>query len=245
MRTTRSASTANVARVGIGGPVGSGKTALVERLIPALMARGTELAVIPMTLFVTQEDAERIRRSHVIAPERVFGVEAGACPHTVIREDPTLNIEAAIELEERFPGLELILIESGGDNLASTFSLELVDYWIFVIDVAGGGDIPRKRGPGVLQCDLLVINKVDLAPYVGVDLGRMVAEARDVRRGRPVVTDQLQNWRWDCRGGCSSLSERLVFRMKQEGIETSCSPKIATVELEKFHDTPRHFPLFE
>jgi urease accessory protein len=186
MRTTRTSSSANVARVGIGGPVGSGKTALVERLIPALMARGIELAVITNDL-VTQEDAERIRRSRLIAPERVLGVEAGACPHTVIREDPTLNIEAAIELEERFPGVELILIESGGDNLASTFSLELVDYWIFVIDVAGGGDIPRKRGPGVLQCDLLVINKTDLAPYVGVDLPRMVAEARELRRGRPVV----------------------------------------------------------
>lgn len=186
MKKTRIASAANVARVGIGGPVGSGKTALVERLLPALMERGTELAVITNDL-VTQEDAERIRRSHLIAPERVLGVEAGACPHTVIREDPTLNIEAAIELEERFPGLELILIESGGDNLASTFSLELVDYWIFVIDVAGGGDIPRKRGPGVLQCDLLVINKVDLAPYVGVELSRMVAEAQEVRRGRPAV----------------------------------------------------------
>ncbi len=186
MRKTRLTSTANVARVGIGGPVGSGKTALVEQLIPALMARGIELAVITNDL-VTQEDAERIRRSKLIAPERVLGVEAGACPHTVIREDPTLNIEAAIELEERFPSVELILIESGGDNLASTFSLELVDYWIFVIDVAGGGDIPRKRGPGVLQCDLLVINKVDLAPYVGVELPRMVTEAQDVRRGRPVV----------------------------------------------------------
>ena len=186
MRKTRIASAANVARVGIGGPVGSGKTTLVERLIPAFMDRGTELAVITNDL-VTQEDAERIRRSHLIAPERVLGVEAGACPHTVIREDPTLNIEAAIELEERFPGLELILIESGGDNLASTFSLELVDYWIFVIDVAGGGDIPRKRGPGVLQCDLLVINKVDLAPYVGVDLSQMVTEAQEVRRRRPVV----------------------------------------------------------
>ena len=186
MRKTRIASTANVARVGIGGPVGSGKTALVERLIPAFLERGTELAVITNDL-VTQEDAERIRRSHLLAPERVVGVEAGACPHTVIREDPTLNIEAAIELEERFPGLELILLESGGDNLASTFSLALVDYWLFVIDVAGGGDIPRKRGPGVLQCDLLVINKVDLAPYVGVDLPRMVTEARELRRGRPVV----------------------------------------------------------
>jgi len=186
MRKNQTLSPTNVARVGVGGPVGSGKTALVECLIPAFIARGIELAVITNDL-VTQEDAERIRRSHLIAPERVLGVEAGACPHTVIREDPTLNVEAAVELEERFPGLELILIESGGDNLASTFSLELVDYWIFVIDVAGGGDIPRKRGPGVLQCDLLVINKIDLAPYVEVDLSHMVAEAQDVRRGRPVV----------------------------------------------------------
>lgn len=186
MTKARTSSSTNVARVGVGGPVGSGKTALVERLIPALAARGIELAVITNDL-VTQEDAERIRRSQLIAPERVVGVEAGACPHTVIREDPTLNIEAAIELEERFPNLELILLESGGDNLASTFSLDLVDYWLFVIDVAGGGDIPRKRGPGVIQCDLLVINKSDLAPYVGVDLTRMITEAEEVRQGRPVV----------------------------------------------------------
>jgi urease accessory protein len=186
MKKSRSSSSANVARVGIGGPVGSGKTALVERLIPTFTQRGIELAVITNDL-VTQEDAERVRRSQLIAPERVLGVEAGACPHTVIREDPTLNIEAAIELEERFPNLELILLESGGDNLASTFSLDLVDYWLFVIDVAGGGDIPRKRGPGVIQCDVLVINKSDLAPYVGVDLSRMTAEAQEIRHGRPVI----------------------------------------------------------
>jgi urease accessory protein len=174
------------ARVGVGGPVGSGKTALVERLIPLLRAEGIDLAVITNDL-VTKEDAERLRRSRLIDPERVLAVEAGACPHTVIREDPTLNIEAAERLDALFPGLELILIESGGDNLASTFSLDLVDYWMFVIDVAGGDDIPRKRGPGIIQCDLLVINKVDLAPHVGVDLERMVAEAREVRGGRPVV----------------------------------------------------------
>ena len=176
----------SVARVGIGGPVGSGKTALVERLIPALHAQNTELAVITNDL-VTQEDADRIRQSRLIAPERVRGVEAGACPHTVIREDPTLNIEAAEELEECFQNLDIILLESGGDNLASTFALELVDYWMFVIDVSGGGDIPRKRGPGILRCDLLVINKIDLAPYVGVDLEQMVAEAVEVRGGKPVV----------------------------------------------------------
>ncbi len=176
----------SAARVGIGGPVGSGKTALVERLIPALHARNAQLAVITNDL-VTQEDADRIRQSRLIAPERVRGVEAGACPHTVIREDPTLNIEAAEELEECFQNLDIILLESGGDNLASTFALELVDYWMFVIDVSGGGDIPRKRGPGILQCDLLVINKTDLAPYVGVDLKQMVAEAVEVRGGKPVV----------------------------------------------------------
>lgn len=174
------------ARVGIGGPVGSGKTALVECLIPALTARGIDLAVITNDL-VTAEDAERIRRSGLIDPARVSAVEAGACPHTVIREDPTLNIEAADELERRFPGVELILLESGGDNLASTFSRDLTDFWMFVIDVAGGDDIPRKRGPGVVRADLLVINKVDLAPYVGVDLECMHRDALNVRGDRPVL----------------------------------------------------------
>jgi urease accessory protein len=174
------------ARIGIGGPVGSGKTALIERLIPVLGARGVDLAVVTNDL-VTKEDAERLRRSGLIDPGRVTAVEAGACPHTVIREDPTLNIAAGDELERRFPGVELIIFESGGDNLASTFSLDLVDWWIFVIDVAGGDDIPRKRGPGVMRCDLLVVNKIDLAPHVGVDLDSMLAEARAVRAGRPVA----------------------------------------------------------
>ena len=181
----------SAARVGIGGPVGSGKTALIERLIPALSARGVDLAVVTNDL-VTKEDAERLRRSGLIDPARVSAVEAGACPHTVIREDPTLNIVAGDELEARFPGLELILFESGGDNLASTFSLDLVDWWIFVIDVAGGDDIPRKKGPGVVRCDLLVVNKTDLAPHVGVDLDRMLAEARGVRQGKPVIATDLR-----------------------------------------------------
>jgi urease accessory protein len=179
------------ARVGIGGPVGSGKTALIEKLIPILQARGVNLAVVTNDL-VTQEDAERIRRSGLIDPARVAAVEAGACPHTVIREDPTLNIAAGDELEASFPGLELILFESGGDNLASTFSLDLVDWWIFVIDVAGGDDIPRKRGPGILRSDLLVVNKTDLAPHVAVDLDRMLAEAASVRGGRPVIATSLR-----------------------------------------------------
>jgi urease accessory protein len=180
------------ARVGIGGPVGSGKTALIEALIPVLQRRSVDLAVVTNDL-VTREDAERLRRSGLIDPCRVSAVEAGACPHTVIREDPTLNIAAGDDLEARFPGVELILFESGGDNLASTFSLDLVDWWMFVIDVAGGDDIPRKRGPGLLRCDLLVVNKIDLAPYVGVELAPMLAEAERVRAGRPVIATNARS----------------------------------------------------
>jgi urease accessory protein len=174
------------ARVGIGGPVGAGKTALLERLIACFSARGIALSVITNDL-VTKEDAQRVQRSGLIDPERVRAVETGACPHTAIREDPTLNMLAAEGLEVCFPDTELILIESGGDNLASTFSLELVDYWLFVIDVAGGDDIPRKKGLGVIQCDALIVNKVDLAPYVNVDLPRMVEDAKRVRAGRAVL----------------------------------------------------------
>ena len=180
------------ARVGIGGPVGSGKTALIEALIPELQRRGVDLAVVTNDL-VTKEDAERLRRSGLIDPARVSAVEAGACPHTVIREDPTLNIAAGDDLESKFPGVELILFESGGDNLASTFSLDLVDWWIFVIDVAGGDDIPRKKGPGLLKCDLLVVNKTDLAPHVGVNLERMLADASRIRNGRPVIASNARS----------------------------------------------------
>jgi urease accessory protein len=180
------------ARVGIGGPVGSGKTALIEALIPELQARGIDFAVVTNDL-VTKEDAERLRRSGLIDPARVSAVEAGACPHTVIREDPSLNIAAGDDLEARFPGLELILFESGGDNLASTFSLDLVDWWMFVIDVAGGDDIPRKRGPGLLRSDLLIVNKTDLAPHVGVNLPSMLEEANAVRKGRQVIATNARS----------------------------------------------------
>ena len=176
----------SVARVGIGGPVGSGKTALIERLLPALGARGADVAVVTNDL-VTREDAERLRRGGLIDPARVLAVETGACPHTAIREDPTQNILAVERLVDAFPEVSLVLIESGGDNLASTFSLDLVDYWLFVIDAAGGDDIPRKKGPGVVRCDLLVINKTDLAPLVGADLDVMVREGAEVRGGRPVL----------------------------------------------------------
>jgi len=182
---------ARAARVGIGGPVGSGKTALVERLIPALQTEGVDLAVVTNDL-VTHEDAERLRRSGLIDPARVTAVEAGACPHTVIREDPTLNIEAADALERSFPGVELILIESGGDNLAATFSPELADITIYVIDVSAGDKIPRKGGPGITRSDLLVINKIDLAPFVGASLEVMDRDAKRMRGERPFVFSNIR-----------------------------------------------------
>ena len=177
---------ASPARIGIGGPVGSGKTALIERLIPVFDKRNLQVAIVTNDL-VTKEDAERLKRSGLIDPARVLAVETGACPHTAIREDPTLNIQSADELVRSYPDLTAVIIESGGDNLASTFSLELVDYWLFVIDVSGGDDIPRKRGPGVVRADLMVINKIDLAPHVNVNLDRMVSEATEVRDGKPVL----------------------------------------------------------
>lgn len=191
------------ARIGIGGPVGSGKTSLVEQLIPALGARGLEVAVVANDL-VTREDAERIKRTGLIDPLRVIAVETGACPHTAIREDPTMNLQAIEQLIESYPQLDVVLVESGGDNLASTFSHELVDYWLFVIDTSDGDDIPRKKGPGIVRSDILVINKVDLAPYVGADVELMVREALSVRGGRPVLLTNCKSGE-----GVDALVDRL------------------------------------
>lgn len=210
------------ARVGIGGPVGSGKTALIERLIPALSARGIVVSVITNDL-VTDEDAERVRRSGLIDPARVRAVEAGACPHTVIREDPTLNIAAAEDLESAFPDTDVILLESGGDNLASTFSLDLVDWWMFVIDVGQGDDIPRKRGPGIMQSDLLVINKLDLAPYVHVDADAILAEAQAVRGPAPVLGCSCRPWGRD-RGDAPDGIAAIVDLIDREVLFTRAEP---------------------
>jgi urease accessory protein len=177
-------------RIGIGGPVGSGKTRLIERLLPLLAGAGLRVAVITNDL-VTTEDAERVQRSGLIDPSLVVGVETGACPHTAIREDPSANLEAASRLEHEHGPLDVIVIESGGDNLAATFTAELVDYWLYVIDTAAGDDIPRKGGLGLLQADLLVVNKVDLAPYVGADLERMRADVTVARPSKPSLFTDL------------------------------------------------------
>ena len=178
----------HIPRVGVGGPVGSGKTALIEVLVPRLIARGHSPLVLTNDI-ITFEDAEHVRRTlaGILAPERVRGVETGCCPHTAVRDDPTMNLAAAAELEAAYPDADMLLLESGGDNLTLTFSRALVDLTIFVIDVAGGDKIPRKRGPGLVQADLLVINKVDLAPYVGASLEVMERDARLVRGGRPFL----------------------------------------------------------
>ena len=178
-------------KVGIGGPVGSGKTALVESLVIRLRDR-YDVAVITNDIY-TQEDAQFLIRRGALPEERVLGVETGGCPHTAIREDASVNLEAVHRLTRRFPDLELLFVESGGDNLAATFSPELVDATIYVIDVAEGDKIPRKGGPGIMRSDLLVINKIDLAPYVGADLGVMERDATRMRGARPFVFTNLRD----------------------------------------------------
>jgi len=177
-------------RVGIAGPVGSGKTALVDRLSKKLFPKYS-LAVVTNDIY-TKEDAEFLLRQGTLPLERVKGVETGGCPHAAIREDASMNLQAIAELEDALPGLQLIFVESGGDNLAAAFSPELVDIWIYVIDVAEGDKIPRKGGPGIMRSDLLVINKIDLAPYVGASLEVMDRDSRKMRGDRPFVFTNLR-----------------------------------------------------
>jgi urease accessory protein len=180
-------------RVGVGGPVGSGKTALMDRLCKAMRERW-RIAAITNDIY-TREDAEFLTRSGALPPERVIGVETGGCPHTAIREDASINLAAVAEMGRRFPDLDLVLIESGGDNLAATFSPELADLTIYVIDVAAGDKIPRKGGPGITRSDLLVINKTDLAPLVGASLEVMDRDARKMRGERPFLFTNLKEGR--------------------------------------------------
>jgi urease accessory protein len=178
-------------RVGIGGPVGSGKTALTLALCKALRDK-YDIAAVTNDIY-TEEDAQFLVRNEALAPERIIGVETGGCPHTAIREDASINLEAVARLTKRFPALELIFIESGGDNLAATFSPELSDLTLYVIDVAAGDKIPRKGGPGITKSDLLVINKIDLAPMVGASLEVMERDARRMRGERPFVFTNMKS----------------------------------------------------
>ena len=180
-----------IPRVGIGGPVGSGKTMLIEQIVPILSANGYKVSIISNDV-ISKEDAERMRQNlatdkGLLPEELVIGVATGGCPHTAVREDPSINLSVVEELELKYDFLDLILIESGGDNITTTFSPTLADYFIYIIDVTGGDKYPRKRGLGIENCDLLVINKIDIAPYVGADLKIMERDAKIVRRSKPTV----------------------------------------------------------
>ncbi|MFN9096027.1 MAG: urease accessory protein UreG [Alphaproteobacteria bacterium] len=195
-------------RVGIGGPVGSGKTALVDRLCKYMRDR-YDIAVITNDIY-TREDAEFLTRSGALVPDRIAGVETGGCPHTAIREDASINLAAVHDMAVKFPKLEILFIESGGDNLAATFSPELADLTIYVIDVSAGDKIPRKGGPGITRSDLLVINKIDLAPLVGADLSVMDRDARKMRNARPFIFTNLK--------ALKGVSEIADFIVAQGGI---------------------------
>ncbi len=184
-------STEQPLRLGIGGPVGSGKTALLDRLCKRMRDK-YEIAVVTNDIY-TREDAEFLVRSEALEPDRIVGVETGGCPHTAIREDASMNLAAVEDLSQRFAGLDVVFIESGGDNLSATFSPELADLMIYVIDVAEGEKIPRKGGPGITRSDLLVINKIDLAPYVGASLEVMESDTRRMRGDKPFVFTNLKN----------------------------------------------------
>jgi urease accessory protein len=205
--------TSNPLRVGIGGPVGSGKTALCEMLCKG-MREDYDMAVITNDIY-TREDMEILLRAQALPAERLMGVETGGCPHTAIREDASINLEAIARMQADFPALDLILIESGGDNLAATFSPELSDLTLYVIDVAGGEKIPRKGGPGITKSDLFVINKTDLAPHVGADLGVMEADTRRMRINRPFVMTNLKT--------LAGLDEVVAFIERKGMLNTALS----------------------
>ena len=198
-------------RVGIGGPVGAGKTSLTEQLARVLGPR-CSMAVITNDIY-TREDADYLTRAQVLPAARIRGVETGGCPHTAIREDASINLAAVADLNAAFPDLDLILIESGGDNLAATFSPELADLSIYVIDTAAGQDIPRKRGPGVTKSDLLVVNKTDLAPHVGVDLTQLEQDTRTARGTRPYVLAQVRHGR--------GIDQVIAFLEREGGLTLS------------------------
>jgi len=201
-------------RVGIGGPVGSGKTALMDALCKRLRSR-YQIAAITNDIY-TKEDAEFLTRAGALPPERILGIETGGCPHTAIREDASINLAGVAELTRRFPALDLLLIESGGDNLAATFSPDLADLTIYVIDVAAGDKIPRKGGPGITRSDLLVINKVDLAPHVGASLDVMDRDARRMRGDRPFVFANV-------RAGVG-VADVAAFIERMGGLATASAP---------------------
>jgi urease accessory protein len=207
------ASASGPLRVGIGGPVGSGKTALMDALCKTLAPR-YDIAAITNDIY-TREDAEFLTRSGALPPERIMGVETGGCPHTAIREDASINLAAVAEMRARFPKLDLVLIESGGDNLAATFSPELADITIYVIDVSAGDKIPRKGGPGITRSDLLVINKTDLAPLVGASLEVMDRDAKKMRGERPFVFAQVK--------GGQGVPEIAAFVEKTGGLKPAAT----------------------
>ncbi|MFF5229683.1 urease accessory protein UreG [Dactylosporangium sp. NPDC000521] len=199
-----------ISRIGIGGPVGSGKTAIIEAIVPYLVRHGLKILVVTNDI-VTTEDAKHVRRAltGVLVEDRIIGVETGACPHTAVREDPSMNLAAVEDMEGRFPDTDVVLIESGGDNLTLTFSPALVDFFIYVIDVAAGDKIPRKNGPGISRSDILVINKTDLAPHVDADLDVMARDAAALRGDKPVIFT-------NCRAGTGI--DELVARIRDDAL---------------------------
>ncbi|TBR09965.1 MAG: urease accessory protein UreG [Candidatus Nitrosotenuis sp.] len=201
--------TDRIPRLGIGGPVGSGKSMLIERVVPVLASKGYSISIISNDV-ISKEDADRMRKNLAtdrgLLPENlVIGIATGGCPHTAIREDPSINISVIEEIEEKHPELDLIIIESGGDNITTTFSPSLADYFIYIIDVAGGDKYPRKSGLGIESCDLLVINKIDLAPHVGADLNVMKQDAERIRKDKPYVFVNCKN-----DTGIDTVSEHII-----------------------------------